>query len=303
MARKLYLPKTQRKRAFTLPPKIYDMKYYSEYSDDNSYFWNVDPILFSFTFDIEDRDLSPAYEYLIEIENLDTGVKKSFVQLQDAPFYRFWERQPEVYTESPLGGDEIELEKEAIVNSRVVITPVNEIGEGPQSVFFLPFKDLVWTRSKYDKGEYLTFSYLKKNWKFFSETPNIRANRPKIMYIYLDTPESDIVDDRVFLNHPQWAYDSLTNYKLINNATFRWLVPEEGQHRKLTKDGWRNSTQEEQVFITELVQTMLPHYRAHVATNDLEFRDPFVFKMAVENPTDAHDTIIIYLIKKTRWRP
>ncbi len=302
MARDSYPPRYQIQQSFTRPPKAQDIRFYSEYDDPiDDFNWNPEKIFFSFTFFTkEEQERSPAYEYLIEIENLETGVVKNFVQLHDKPYYRFWQRQAEVYTESPVG-DEIDLTEEAIVNSRITVTPVNDFGDGEKSIFLLPFKDMVWTRSK-DNTAQETFAILNSNWNLFSEDPENRVNRPKIMYIYLDVPESDIELDRELLNTDPWFFDSLTDFKTINTRTFRWSVSDTS-YRRLSKDGWKDADQEEQEFIIDLVQTMLPAYRDHVTTYGLTVSDPTMFKLAVENPRDSKDSVIIYLMKETRWRP
>ncbi len=298
-----YPPQQQRKQATTLPPKIFDIKYYSEYTDPNdSWYQLVENILFSFTFDQKDQEgpesKSPAYEFLIEIENLNTGVVKNFIQLFDAPYYRFWQRQAEVYTESPMGS-EIDLATESVVNSRITVRPINDYGYGITSTFILPFKDLVWTRSKTNQEEG-TFSILNSNWGLFSDTPEDRNNRPKIMYIYLDVPEEVIDIDRKRLSTPKWAFDSLTDSTEINNATYRWSVSGT-DYRKLSNTGWRDMDSEEQQFIIDLIQTMLPEYRTYMTDYQLAADESMIFKMAVENPRDNRDTIIIYLMKGKPW--
>ncbi len=302
MAREAKPNRTQIKQSFTNPPKAMDMRFYSEYEDPNDdFYWDPEKVLFGFTFyEDEDTDRSPAYEFLIEIENLDTGVVKNFVQLYNRPFYRFWQRQAELYTESPIG-DEIDLTEEAIVNSRIVVTPTNDFGVGEKSTFILPFKDLVWTRSK-DNVAHGTFSILNKNWNLFSEEPENRVNRPKTMYIYLDVSKENIVEDRIELNLPEWQFSSLTDYRTVNDRTYRWLVEDEGLS-KLSQYGWHTGTEDEQTFIIDLIQTMLPSYRDFLTNNGLTLVTPHVFKMAVENPRDNRDTIIIYLMKGSRWRP
>ncbi len=301
--RKAYPPTPQVQQSVTAPPKAYDMKFYSEYVDpEDDFNWNPEKILFSFTFGEEDAEArSPAYEFLIEIENLDTGVVKSFVQLADVSVYRFWQRQAEVYTLSPDNPeDEIDLLEESIVNSRIIVTPINDFGDGLKSTFILPFRDLTWTRSKDNVAEG-TFSVMNTNWHLFSEDPDNRINRPKTMYIYLDVDESDIELDRLKLNREEYSYDSLTDYKTINNATYRWSVSGL-DYRKLSKDGWGDMNQEEKEFIVDLVQTMLPYYRNYITKEALLTDDDVVFKMAIENPDDNRDSIIIYLMKGTRWK-
>ncbi len=305
MSRKNYLPAVVNQRSYTNPPQAMDIKYYSVYVDPNDDFqWDPEFVNFSFTFfdtsDINVDDRSAPYEFQIEIENIDTGVIKNFVQLYNQPYYTFWQRQAEVYTESPIG-DEIDLTEEAIVNSRVTVTPVNDFGIGEKSVFFLPFKDLVWTRSKDNKGME-TFSVLDRNWSLFSEKPLERENRPKIVYIYLDVSEEDIQKDVVKLSLPKWQFTSLTDSKTINKRTFRWRVTDLG-HRRLSRFGWRDSTEDETQFITDLIQTMLPAYRDYVTRKQIDTRDPHIFKIAIENPEDNKDTILIYLMKGAQWAP
>ncbi len=301
MARESFPPRSQRKRSFTTPPKAQDIKFYSEYVDPiDDFNWDPEKVLFGFTFyDQEQQDRSPAYQFLIEIENMDTGVIKNFVQLYNKPYYRFWQRQAETYTESPPE-EEIDLAEEAIVNGKITVVPVNDFGPGETSVFFLPFRDLVWTRAK-DNQAQQTFAVLKSNWHLYSETPEERNHRSKIMYIYLDVSENLIELDRTKLSQPEWYFDSLTDYKIINDRAYRWLV-QGSEYKRLDRNGWHTSTQEEEQYITDLVQTMLPSYREHLIANELTPADPFVFKMAVENPQDNKDTIIIYLMKETRWQ-
>ncbi len=301
MSRESFPPEEHLKRSSTNPPKIYDMKYYSEYIDPNDDFnWNPEKVLFSFTFSQTDSMMrSPAYEFLIEIENLDTGVIKSFVQLADVYAYRFWQRQAEFYTESPES-DEIDLLTESIVNSRIVVTPINDFGNGPTSTFVLPFRDLIWTRSKDNIAEG-TFSVMNTNWDLFSVTPRLRLNRPKIMYIYLDVPEEDILADRILLGQPEWSFDSLSDSGQINSLTYRWSI-NNNTHKVLRTDGWFDQTQEEKTFLIDLIQTMLPAWRDYLTRKELAFSDGSIFKMGIENPYDNRDTILIYLMKGTRWQ-
>ncbi len=301
MARNSYPPSVLIQQSFTPPPKAQDIKFYSGYMDPiDDFIWDPEFINFSFTFFEEDKVLSEAYEFLIEIQNVDTGVIKSFVQLADKSYYEFWQRQAEVYTESPIG-DEIDLTEEAIVNSRIIVTPINDFGDGAKSVFFLPFKDVVWTRAK-DNHAQETFAVLNTNWSLFSKDPFNRRNRPKIMYIYLDVSEGLIERDREILSEPEWQYDSLTDSKTINDQTYRWSVKED-EYRLLTEDGWRDSTADEQTFIIDLVQTMLPAYRNYMSSRGLVVDKPHMFKMGVENPQDNKDSILIYLLKGITWRP
>ncbi len=294
MARAVYPPAHQLTKDWTSPPKIQDMKFYQEYEDtEDDRFWPPDKILYGFVFyedDYEDRSLPDLF--LLEMENLDTGEVQSSTQIYNESVYRLWQRQDEHKDDSV---DTSGL----IVNSRVTVTPVNDFGEGETSSFILPFKDLIWTRSKDNHGEE-TFGVLSQNWKLFSEEPNERENRSKVMYIYLDVPESDIELDRVLLGTEEWSFDSITDYKTVNERAYRWSVSDAG-YRKLDRNGWANSTPEEQTFIVDIIQSMLPTYRDYLNQYSIAMDEPHVFKMAIENPTDNRDTIIIYLMKEKQW--
>ncbi len=297
-----YPPRPNLSAATTTPPKVYDLKFYSEYMDpEDDFHWNQDKILFSFTFDEEESETkSPAYEFLISMTDLDTGVKKCFVQKADTDIYRFWQRQAEAYTESPLD-ETIDISASSIVNSKITVIPINDFGEGKESVFFLPFKDLVWTRAKSNSSEG-TFNILKKYWHLYSEEPEKRLNRPKVLYIYLDTPPEDIEEDVIKLSSEEYSYETLSNYKNINQKTFRYSVSGD-EFLYLTDSGWLEMTKERKEFVTDLIQTMLPAYRDFITGAELNMAEPNMFKMAVENPRDNRDTVIIYLIKGQRWRP
>ncbi len=294
MARTIYPVTTQIKDAWTPPAKVQDMKFYSEYADPNEdLYWNPEKVLFSFTFYEDEKEARSDPElFLIQSENLDTGEIQNFTQLYDKPYYRYWQRQDE-------DGADVDT-SEYIINARVTITPVNDFGEGETSSFILPFKDLVWTRSK-DNQAQETFSVLNRDWSLFSEDPTQRKSRPKLMYIYLDVDESIIEQDRIRLGTPQWEFDSIANNSdEINQNTYRWSVSDQG-YRKLDRDGWDNMIQEEQTFITDLIQTMLPAYRDYLNIYGITQDKPHVFKMAIENPEDTRDTIIIYMMKGSQW--
>ncbi len=289
MARKMYPKKNQHQEAWTNPPKVYDMKFYSEYVDpDNDAYFDQEKILFSFTMSQPEVDVSSKPSiFHIEILDLATNTAESFVQDYGEPNYRFWQRQAEQDRDTT----------EFIINSRITVTPINDFGEGNKSTFLLPFKDLVWTRSKENQD---IFSVLNTNWEMFSETPEERLNRPKLMFIYLGVPEADIEADREMLSQPEWYFDSLSYSTEINDATYRWSIDDTG-HRKLSAAGWTDSTQEEQTFITKLIQTMLPFYRKYLNDYSLTQDSNHIFKVAVENPRDNRDTVIIYMMKGQKW--
>jgi len=289
--RKYYPIKTQKKQAQTKPPKVHDIKYYIEYTDQNDDSgWDPEKILFSFTFSAPDNDKRSAPQtFLIETENLETGATESFTQDYNKNYYRFWQRQDQLNEESV---------QDSIINQRVIITPINDFGEGAKSTFWLPFKDLLFTRTK-EKQE--TFSILNNNWHLYSETPNERLDRPKIMYLYLDVPESDIELDREMLSTEDYYFDCLSYFNNINDKTYRWSIQLDGKQRRLSKNGWQDSSIEQQKFITDLIQSMLPMYRKFLTEQVLEVNSNHMFKMAIENPEDNRDSIIIYLMKGQKW--
>ncbi len=290
MSRIVYPVTNQTQQADTTPPKIYDMKYYLEYIDpEDDAYWNPEKILFSFTFSGADSDKrAAASQFHVEIQDLETGKIESFIQLYNKPYYRFWQRQAQQQQEDT---------SKFIINSRVTITPMNDFGEGKKSTFLLPLRDLVQTRSK-ENNE--IFSILNSNWSLFSETPDDRENRPKIMYIYLGVDDATIEADRTKLSTTDWQFDSLTSSSDINDRTYRWSV--DSTHRKLSQNGWNDSTQAEQTFITDLIQSMLPDYREYLTRKGLSPDENYIFKMGIENPKDNRDTIVIYLLKGTEWK-
>jgi len=303
MPREIFIPEPLMQQATTLPPKAYDIKFYAEYPDPyDAFYADPEKINFSFTFKREDKDRSPAYEFLIEILNLETGIKKTFVQLAEEPIYKFWQRQAEVYTKI-LDEEErpVSIVEEAIVNSKITVVPVNDFGKGESSVFFMPFKDLFFTRSKSNEIS-RAFLVLNHYWHLFSEKPNERLNRPKIMYIYIGTPHNIIEHDKWLLSQPEWQFTSLTDSRYINDQTYRWSVQDDGYFKLNANGWWQENTVEEKEFIDELVDAMLPIYRNFLTEKQLNMSGPHVFKMAVENPTDNKDTIIVYLMRNSRWQ-
>jgi hypothetical protein len=302
MARKVYPPTQLRKKSDTLPPKAWDIKFYAVEKDPHDDFV-MDPefINFSFTFkENESIARSPAYEFQIDILNLDTGVYKSFVQLANKYYYKFWQRQAEVYTLSPKGF-EINLEEESIINSKITVTPINDFGMGEQSTFFLLFKNVAWM-NKLTNRDNPVFSVVNKYWHLYSEEPNNRLNRPKTIYIYINTDHDDIDSDVLLLGSSAWEYTSLSDYQTINERTYRWSVQDDGFYKR-DQYGWHLSTSEEKEYIENLVQASLPWYRKYLAANNIQMGLPHIFKMGINNPADEKDSIIIYLIKGMRWRP
>ncbi len=285
--REMYPIKTQVKLSNTNPPQIRDMRYYYEYSDpEDDRYWVPERVLFSFTFDTQDNDeRSVANQFLIGIINLENPTEvNSFVQLYDKSYYRFWQKLDEP------------TEDNNIINSRIIVTPINDFGNGLRSTFILPFKDLTWLRTRELQS---TLAVLDKNWSLFSETPEDRKDRPKVMYIYLDVPNQDIEEDRTLLSTEKWIFNSLGNYQNANDRTYRWSVSDTFQ--KLSINGWMENTQDEQTFITDILQTLLPTYRDYMTEKGIKVDDNFRFKVAIENPRDNRDTIIIYVMKGQRW--
>jgi len=290
----------------TTPPKAMDIKYYAEYPDEfDDDAVNLEFINFSFTFFESDASQrSPAYSFLIDIKDLETGEVKSFMQLRNKPKYRYWQRSAEIKKQKEneeITGEEDSREiRGAVVNARIYVTPVNDFGRGKTSTFILPFKNLSFTRST-NNMENLPNSILTKYWPLYSDTPYDRKNRPKIMYIYIGTSFADVELDKILLNESEYYFDSLTNYQTINSLTYRWVIHDDGYY-KLDNTGWHSALTEEQEFIETLVESMLPDYRDFLTASGTDFGEPHVYKVAVENPMDPQDTIIIYLMKDTRWQ-
>jgi hypothetical protein len=303
MYRKYYTPEPLIQKHTTHPPKIYDFKFHWDHNTTyNDLPVPIEKILFSFTFDKDEvKSKSPAQNFLIDIIDLESNDLKHFVQIADTPIYRFWQRQAEfsILPEPRNAMTRVDPIENSSVNARIYTTPLNDFGRGETSTFLAPFKNLDFINSYNPYSS--TFEVLNHFWNLFSETPNKRENRPKILYIYMDIEKNLVELDRMLLSTPLYKFTSLTDYKYINDHTFRWLINDDGEF-KLDINGWSNVTTVEKSFLDELIHSFLDRYYEFLNKNALTLDMPHVYKLAIENPQDSDDSIIIYLMKGSQWR-
>jgi len=297
-----YVPNPYVKTQITLPPKIADLKFWVDpntYKD--FYALPVSPIQLRFVFGPSSKERSAATEFHLNLENVDTGEVKHYVIYADEMPFRLWEKYEEAYTNYTNGSGEINVEEipNSIVNARVIITPMNAAGLGPNSVFFIPSKGLVkidsWMQNKYPVTDLLRqHSHL-----LFPEEKKLN---PKVMYIYLNTPDYVIERDKEELFQSKWWRTTpFNNWEDINNATIRWQINDNNINKKLTST-WEEQTEEEIEFLNLLIKTLKPLYMEDLTQRKIDFSQPHIFKCGVPNPFDDKDTFVIYIMKEASWQ-
>jgi len=290
-----FIPKPFISTSTTTPPKIIDLKFKLETNLNDGWQYTFDTIEISFVFENEDMNNSSRPKmYHIEIIDLDNeNNKKSYIiDAKDTP-YKYWQRAVET---EPGMEDSIEG---GIVNGRIFITPINDFGLGKTSSFLMPMKSLNFI-DKFSINTNPTTLILAKYWHLFSKNPNTKYNRPKQMHIYVDVSFDKIYEDKYLLGKPKYAYDAIGDWSTINNEMYRWII-NEGAMQKLTEDGIKNLTEEEIDFILKIIDSINDTYRLYLNSNRINQGDPHVFKIAIINPMDHNDSIIIYLMKGKRW--
>jgi len=290
------------KKDLTLPPKIIAMKFFptprAQYGPNEDINHIEEQMRFVLVIDDKEaRERSPAKEYRVDIEDLDTGEVKTFYQHPDLPF-SVWQNLMEniVARESTIESEET-VEP---INGRITIWGENEMGTGKGSSFLMPFKNMYYGYY-YDERPILTTSILKKYWSLYSETPLARINFPKTMHIYYDIDLATVENDRERLSNNEWRYTSLGDWKLTNQQQFRWVFNEDGEF-KLSYDGWKPMTADETKFILKITESFMPTYRNHIATNLIDTTMAHVFKYLVRHPFDPYDSIVIYFMRGGAWQ-
>jgi len=318
MYRKIYVPTPYVQKSRTPPPAAYDFKFIPIDINKINDIFGQDNIKFSFTFKkSETQSLYPAYEFLIDAVDLDyvnedgenkpSEYLKSFVQKAEKPIYIFWDRGAEsnklIYVQNPAMTRILPITNYG-ENMRIYVTPINDYGRGKTTTFLFPLKNLFFVLS----GDTYNNPYviLSHYWHLFSETPEDRKNRPKVMYMYLNVEKEIVENDRTLLSLPMYQFTSLTDYKYINDHTYRWLINQSG-YFKLSFDGWTESTEEEQEFIYEFLQSLISLYHDNLENYNLSSEEQritrqSVLKVGIENPRDPDDTIIIYFMEGTSWQ-
>jgi hypothetical protein len=292
----------------TTPPKVLEMKWWLEPEIlKDHYISPISPICMSFVFNKKDAlERTPAKQYHIEIQNIDTGEKKYFLMDADKKPYNLWEKYQEAYTNlANDDGNPIELEEipNSKINARLIITPLNTYGSGKNSIFIIPSKNL-YSINIFMINDYPTNVILLNNWHYFMPEPNNERIQPKYMFIYLNQDKAEIEKDADdFLDNKWITTTPYKNWEEINLKTYRWLINNNNEYHKYNKDvGWKSLELEEINFIDDIMKSFKDIYRQFLTDNSLEFNDPHIFKLCIPNPKDEKDSIIIYVIKGTRWQ-
>lgn len=286
-------------KATTPPPKVISLKFRPAPVNHNDRdVFSFDRVNLGFTYATSDKaNRSFADQFHIEIHDLENQVVKSYMQNAFAPVYPYWQR---AFEEKTAEFEDVDID-DSIVNARVTITPINSKGQGKRSTFIMPMRDLLLITPE-DAQRNPVSLVLAKYWHLFSEAPEEVHNRPKQMHIYIGSSNEDILLDKEELNDTKWRYNTIGNFKEVNQEMFRWVIQDEDVYTKLDKtDEFIPMTTEEIEFIEYLTDSFNDKYISYIANQGLTPIDTFVFKIAVENPRDHNDSIIIYLMKETRW--
>lgn len=300
MLQNVYAPTPVVKQATTPPPKVVALKFHVAPSSPlDGDIMNFEFIELGFGYQESDKDgRSAASAFRIDIQDLDTDITKSYIQYAFNTPYYYWQRSVDNITDGQITDTEA---AGGIVNARVTVTPVNDKSTGLRSTFILPLKDMDYiTKDSWVTNP--TTHVLAKYWHLYSMTPEEVYNRPKVMHIYMDTPREDILLDKEELNDTKWRYNTYGDYQEVNQEMFRWVIEDDNVFTKLVYDEFITMQSEEIEFIEYLLESINDRYRRYVANSGLEPSDPVVFKIAVENPRDHDDSIIIYIMKGSRWQ-
>lgn len=294
---KLYVPTPVVPKATTPPPKVVSLKFKptpGNRNDDQDMNFDFLELGFGYS-DVDKSQRSDASQFLVEIRDLDTGIKKSYIQKADEYPYIYWQRSQEAITsefiEEPEGGK---------VNARVTITPVNDMAQGNRSTFIMPMKDLHYVTPENSSSNNTT-AVLAKFWNLFSRTPDDVKNRPKQMHIYIDVSEEEIRLDKESLFTEEWRYNTIGDYQSVNQEMYRWIVQPTAFQKINASDELVDMIPEEIIFIRYILNSFNDIYRRYVTGLHIGQSAPVVFKIAVQNPRDRDDNIIIYLMKGKRW--
>ena len=297
-----YAPTLASSNVTTLPPRIIDLKLHVFPSSpgDLAYF-QFDYIIMQFVYGSDANELNPPSQFFIESKDLETGKTRGYVMNADQLPYQYWQRSIEDKNLDIIQGkiDPLPLGK-SVFNARVRITPLNAKGKGFSSIFFIPSENLLFIENVNQELNPASL-VLGKFWDLFSVTPEERYNRPKQMHIYLNVSDDDIKKDKELLGTDDYKYTALGDSKQINQQMFRWSVSE--SFTKLNQyDEFVDMSPREIEFINYLMDAINDVIFADTSFRGLGFNDPAVFKIAVENPRDHDDSIIIYVMRNTRWK-
>jgi hypothetical protein len=291
------VPRPLLRQSDTPPPKIVDLKIYSIGTDPNDTIDStLENIMMEFTYSEEVLAASTPTQFLIEsYDMVNDVVHNSILYATTGPYYLFtnsFEKKERI-----LNGEESEI---VLSNYRIQITPMNDSGNGPRSIFFVAHNDIYVDHIPWNKCTYLNDT-LSKYWHLFSETPNNKKNRPKVLHIYLEVEDSVIENDKAILSNANWNRTCIGDWVNTNAYQYRWSLNEDGYLKKLTYDNWWAATAEEEKFIQELLRSIRTLYLKNLVSKGLNFGDNVIFKTLLQNPLDKNDSIILYVMKGLAW--
>jgi hypothetical protein len=291
-----YVPRPYIPVANTNPPQIIDLKFrgVTDYINDGLYY-GFDTVEISFAFlqgDMDSRSAPTMYHF--DIEDLETGIRKGYLMKANDRPYIYWQKA------STVEPEEIEEVENGIVNARIYITPINDFGKGPTSSFLMPMKNLKFI-SRWTLNLNPAHLILSKYWHLFSVNPEEKFNRPKTIHIYMDVADELILLDKEKLSQDDYAVNCIGNWKEVNNQLFRWVIGEESNRKLDPSNNFIEMTEEENTFISLLLDSINDRYYTYLNSAGIRYGEPHVFKIAVMNPRDHDDSIIIYLMKGKRW--
>jgi hypothetical protein len=301
-----FIPKPHVSTIGSPPPKVTDISFYiSRLADADVESFKKSPVLLNFKSNKHQiAEKTPATRFHIEIQILDYKVKWTYIQkAADKPYHLFdrTEENHDRYLDSIKNDTPYEELPYSSSNTRMVITPINEHGLGPNSVFFLPLSSLRYL-SEYNLNHNPITGYLQDKAHLFLPDANDRSLMIKNMFIYLDTDKPIIEQDRLDYLDNKWKYTTpYNNWREINSKNFRWCIHQKQNYDKLTEDGWQELNKEEIEFIDNVIYILKTEYRTFLSERGSSFGEPHVFKLAVPHPFIEKDTLIIYIMKGMKW--
>jgi hypothetical protein len=300
-----YVPLKYVETPGTLPPRILDLKFIADpFYPPEAILQPYSPINIQFVFNKKHFvERTPPTNFYVQVEDIDTGLTKKFVSsVKDMPF-KLWEKQDLVYNKYIASKDEnIEEPENGVTNSRVFITPLNEHGAGPTSIFILPFKELI-PIDKYTQNEYPITFFVNKYWDVVMHYPDDKTKQSKVIFIYFNIDKETVEKDKAKLSEKEWYYTTpKNNYQEINEYNYRWVINDQNEFLKYSHMGWSNMTEREQEFMKILMEIMTPIYQYYLSERGIEFDDPHVMKFYFEHPKDRGDSLILYFMKGSPWQ-
>lgn len=297
------------------PPAVTSIRYW--YDDSIAPARDIiddDPIKIEFQFNKNELEYQSNPTHLkIILEEINTKNRINYtINLNSEEPFKLWQRSEDVnyvkrrFFKNPDIDNEIydaEYPYDPIINTRMIIQSVNPYGYSRRSVFILPLKDVRIIPLNL-LNMYQITPLLQTYWsRFILPEPENPTILPNTLYVYMDVDKETLEYDREQSLKDEWFYTNpWGNWKETNLKTFRWLINDNLEYKKLTADGWYTPTSDEILFIKQLYQNVLPAYRDFLDEKGLSFEDEHIFKLMIPHPLDNYNSFFIYFIKGTSCR-